>query len=200
MTRVATVLYEDSQGPGGRFGLHELVLALVADRLESDGASRHERMARLRQCVDGQPKKGVGNVITDLGRTGLIAGSGVLAVVVDRDRIHEHLHLGSDATDDRIARSLAELSDAPDRLWVHFLVPNQEGLLRSVGECDGRAPPARKKRNERDVFLNSITWSALTAHRDCVRGKQESVGALADRLAELVLRGGIADLGTLRTD
>lgn len=179
-SRVATVLYEDQSGQSLKdFYPHLFVLALVAEQSQK---SVHD----LRTRIDGVPKKGVNKLIADCARTERIAERGRLFVLVDRDRIAEHLHLRNSASDDEVVEALRDCSDRPEQLFVAFLRPNMEGLLESIATCGGRALPARKSINERDLVLKDAAFKRSTAVRDCVRQKQPSLGALVDELAKLV--------------
>lgn len=183
---VATVLYEDKMqvGSNGLFPLHDLVLAMVAD---VTGQAVHD----LRNQVDKNPRNGVNKLLADLGRTDLLAGPGRLCVLVDRDRVAQHLGLPKGASDELVATAMADKSDARDKLSVHFLDPNLEGLLRSIAECAPAFPaPAAKDHNTRDVYLKRAAFSLPTAVRDCVQTRQPSLGALARLLADLCRRDG----------
>lgn len=179
--RVATVLYEDKMqvGSGGAFPPHDLVLAMVADRTG-------QPVWALRDLVDKNPRNGVGKLIADVKRTSLLAGRGTLCVLVDRDRVAEHLGLSKGVSEAAVIASLRERSDAPDKLSVHFLDPNLEGLMRSIAECAPTEPaPAAKDHNSRDVYLNRAAFTLAAAVRDCIQGKQPSLGTLVVLLAEL---------------
>jgi len=183
---VATVLYEDKMqvGSNGLFPLHDLVLAMVGD---VTGQAVHD----LRNHVDKNPRNGVNKLLADLGRTDLLAGRGKVIVLVDKDRVAQHLGLSKQASEAAIATAMAERSDAPDKLSVHFLDPNLEGLLRSIADCAPAHPaPAVKDHNTRDVYLNRAAFSLSAAIRDCVQTRQPSLGALARMLAALCQRDG----------
>lgn len=178
---MATVLYEDKMqlGSGGAFPPHDFVLAMVADLT---GQSVWD----LRGLVDKNPRNGVTKLIADVARTRLLAGSGKLCVLVDRDRVAEHLGLTRDAPEADVTTALLERSDAPEQLSVHFLAPNLEGLLRSISECAPEEPaPASKDHNSRDLYLNRAAFALAAAVRDCVKSKQPSLGGLVALLAEL---------------
>ena len=178
---VATVLYEDKMqvGSGRAFPPHDFVLAMVAD---VTGRTVWE----LRDLVDKNPRNGVNKLIADVKRTRLLAGSGKLCVLVDRDRVAEHLGLPKNAAESAVAAALHERSDAPDKLSVHFLAPNMEGLMRSIAECAPTEPaPAAKDHNSRDVYLNRAAFALAAVVRECVKARQPSLGALVVLLAEL---------------
>lgn len=179
MSLVATVLYEDQMQPGseGALPAHDLLLAMVRDDM---GMAVWE----LRKRIRGNPRKGIDKLIADVARTQLLAGPGLLCLVVDKDRIAPHLGLPHNASEVQVTAEIAKRSNAPSKLRVHFLVPNMEGLLRSIADCDGgtRAPHG-KNHNERDLFLKKAAFAPQRALRDCVREKQPSLGKLAGILA-----------------
>lgn len=182
MKPVATVLYEDKMqvGAGGAFPPHDFVLAMVADRT---GRS----MWDLRRLVERNPRNGVSKLIADVKRTSLLAGSSKLCVLVDRDRVAEHIGLPKGATEAAVIDELHKRSDAPARLSVHFLDPNIEGLMRSIADCSPADPaPVSKDHNSRDVYLNRAAFVLAAAVRECVQGKQPSLARLVDELADLV--------------
>ena len=178
---VATVLYEDKMqvGSGGMFPPHDFVLAMVADLTG-------QTLWDLRKLVDKNPRNGVSKLIADVHRTDLLAGRGKLCVLVDQDRVAEQLGLPKHAPEDDIIAEFKKRSDAPDKLFIHFLNPNIEGLMRSIAECDPtQPPPAAKDHNSRDQYLNRAAFALDAVVRDCVKGKQPSLAALAELLATL---------------
>jgi hypothetical protein len=178
---VATVLYEDKMqvGSGGAFPPHDFVLAMVAD------VTGHT-VWDLRQLVEKNPRNSVSKLIGDLKRTSLLAGSGQLCLVVDRDRIAEHVGLPKNAAEVDVTKALRARSDAPDRLSVHYLDPNIEGLMRSIEGCSpGERAPTSKDHNSRDLYLNRAAFALAKAVRDCVKRKQPSLGNLVTLLAGL---------------
>lgn len=178
---VATVLYEDKMqiGSGGTFPPHDFLLAMVSDLT---GKSIWD----LRNLVDKNPRNGLGKLIADLRRTSLLAGDGLLCILVDRDRVAEHLGLPRRAPEADVTAKLLERSNAPDKLSVHYLDPNMEGLMRSIEGCAPNEPaPRDKDHNTRDIYLNRAAFALAASVRDCVKGKQASLGALAILLAGL---------------
>lgn len=178
---IATVLYEDKMQPGSGhpFPPHDFVLAMVSD------LTRHT-IWDLRKRVCANPRNGVDKLIADLKRTRFLAESGMLCILVDRDRIAAHLKLPKSASEDEIIAALRDRSDAPDKLSVHFLDLNIEGLMRSIEACapDERAP-STKGHNARDIYLNRAAFALSPAVRNCVKGKQPSLGKLVELLADL---------------
>jgi|GEM_PF-2366454 len=182
MNVVATVLYEDKMqvGGGGAFPPHDLVLAMVGDALG-------ETVWALRSLVEKNPRNGISKLLADVKRrTALIAGAGRLCILVDGDRVAEHVGLPKHSPEGTITEKLRELSDAGDKLEVFYLRPNLEGLLRSIEECAPAHPaPVAKKHAARDTYLNKAAFSLPMSVRDCVRAKQPGVAGLVDTLVGL---------------
>ena len=125
--RVATVLYEDRMrpSPSGEYPLHDLVMRIVEDDINGE-------TWELRKIVEKNPRKGIGNVLNDVRRTELIAGSGDLFLLVDRDVIAQHLDLATNASE---CPQTAEAVQARcwSRPWSHLVVRRRcTALLRSV--------------------------------------------------------------------
>lgn len=60
--------------------------------------------------------------------------------------------------------------------------------MRSIAECAPAEPaPTSKDHNSRDLYLNRAAFALAAVVRDCVKGKQPSLGALVALLAELCL-------------
>jgi len=196
--KLATVLYEDSK-IGRDFPLHHLVLRMTEDDINGE-------TWRLRQCVLDNPRNGVDLVLKELPRTKLAAGTGKLFVLVDRDRIVQHINqklprgqkaLPHDATDDAIITSLRRMSDAPEQLEVFLLYPNMEGLLETIAHCASgkwaaELAEARKKvRTSRDAVLSAVATATNHAVRKCIREHQPGLDGLARALAALIPRESI---------
>jgi len=193
MNLLGTVLYEDSMlpGVGGGYPLHDLVMRIVEDKINGE-------TYRLRSLINANPRKGIDNVLNDLGRTSLIAGTGQLFALVDRDKVVRHLAKrgaiapAAQVMDHEVIAAIQALSDAPTRLQVFLLRPNMEGLLRHVQGCDPTLLPAemaaalRKKLNARDIVLNEVKRAARIALRECLRKEQPGLFALADAFGRTV--------------
>jgi hypothetical protein len=119
----------------------------------------------------------------------LLAGSGSLYVLLDRDRIARHLDLPPSATDGRVVQALGRKCNSPEKLRPFFLRPNTEGLLRSIQACDPLLLPdsmeaALKKRlNERDIVFDEVRRAERRSVRECVRQAQPGLDGLARALA-----------------
>lgn len=195
----ATVLYEDSK-IGKEYPLHHLLLRMVEDEING-------QTWRLRKAVTDNPRKGVDKVLADVRVTSMIAGEGLLFVLVDRDRIVQHLNryaeagasqLDANATDDEVAAAMLGMSDAPDKLRVFLLHPNIEGLIAAIEACapgqwaEDVARARAKDRIARDVVLGEIAKAAMATVRACVRGRQPGLDALATALAAFLPTEAIA--------
>lgn len=193
MTPLATVLYEDKMaaGAGGSYPLHDLVMRLVEDDI--NGLTH-----KLLRLVDKNPRNGVDKLLDDLKSTDLIAGSGMLFVLVDRDRIAQHLKLPTRAEDAQVTDEIARRSNAPAQLRVFFLRPNVEGLLRDVQACDPTLLPENleralaKKPNDRDLVFNELKRKAHRDVRECVRKAQPGLDDLARALGTIIPADAIA--------
>lgn len=188
MTLLATVLYEDTMRPGaqGSYPLHDLVMRMVEDEINGETWELRRRVAK-------NPRKGIGNLLNDVKkRTGLLAGAGVLFLLIDLDRIAEHLKLPRSTTEADLVVKLKAECDAPDKLCPFFLRPNVEGLLRDIQRCDATVLPAsitaalRKELNERDLVFNEVKKLDRRSVRDCIRQKQPGLDALARGISALV--------------
>lgn len=190
---LATVLYEDSK-LGKEFPLHHLVLRLVEDEING-------QTWRLRKVVHDNPKNGIDKVLADVRATELIAGEGMVFVLVDRDRIVRHVNqnalpnevpLSPNATDDEIVSALKATTKAASKLGVFLLYENMESLLDAIGACaPGQwkaelAVAKGKDRLARDFVLTEISKAAMTAVRACVRAKQPGIDGLAKALAAII--------------
>lgn len=181
MRAEVTVLYEDRMqtGAGGAFPPHDLVLKMTEDRT---GIS----LFTLRARFEAHPCNGVSKLLGELGRERLYGGQRQVCVLVDRDRIAEHVGLPKLASDEAVARAVRDRSCAQERVSVFLLVPNMEGLMRSGEACDPSRPAPRvKDLNARDTYLRWLTFQPGRATRDCVQGRQPGLAGLVSRLVEL---------------
>ncbi len=181
---VATVLYEDKMQPGGdgSFPPHDFILAMVKDLVGRE-------VWELRKIIEKNPRNGVNNLLKDAKHTSRRAGSGILCMLIDRDRIAEHLKLPGDVTNDEIVAKIRDNSDAPEKLFVFFLNPNLEGLLSAIEICQPtlRAPRV-KDLNERDIYLKKAAYSTSVNERNCVKSRQPSLAEMVDLLAAHCLK------------
>jgi len=180
----ATVLYEDKQQPRPNelFSPHAFVLSAVAAVEGYDLSEFPQRVAMLTKVIDGRPQNGVSKLLTAIRNTSRIAGPGMLFLLVDRDRIAEHVGLQKASQEKDVIAKIRGRSDAPGHLSVHFLEPNLEGLMKTIEMCRGPVAPLRKGLIERDTYLNKAAYGLSAGIRDCVRQQQPSFGDLVEQL------------------
>lgn len=185
---LATILYEDSQ-VGPRFALHDLVVRMVADD------SMREVFVVGRRLT-GVPRAGIDKLLDDLARADRLAGAGWLFLLVDGDRIAEHLIrrralVAGKVGESEIDTAIHRLAGGFPRLSTFFLEPNLEGVLRAVHRCTGGSQLARlesalrKDRFARDALLEEVRRGDDSARRRCVREAQPGLDLLVRRLAAL---------------
>jgi len=184
---LATVHYEDKmqEGPQGVYPLHDLVMRMVED-------DKNGKTWLLHKLVDRNPRKGIDQIIKDVQITDFHAGAGKLLLLVDRDRVAEHLKLSGPTTDAQVVAALKALSDASHKLEVFFLKPNLEGLLRAIKGCEPSLLPEsmpaalKKNLNERDLVFKEVKNERWRNLRNCVRHKQPGLDALAKHIASII--------------
>ncbi|MGK4004965.1 hypothetical protein WMF31_20215 [Sorangium sp. So ce1036] len=193
MTSLAVILYEDQRGPEKEFGLHNLVVACVADDTGKD------RFA-LRRELDGRPMKGVQNLLRscrrDICRLSS-RGQQVFALIDDDAIRHQLKHEGvsESAEDAAVVRAIKEKCGAPERLHVVLLKENTETVIQAAEHCDKGltrslvAQALQKDVNARDAIFNRISWQSDRAVRDCIRQRVEAIQEIVKALITLV-RGG----------
>jgi hypothetical protein len=187
VTPLATVLYEDkmSSSANGGYPLHDLVMRMVEDDING-------QTWQLLAWIHKNPRNGVGKIIRDIKDTQLIAGAGKLLVLVDDDRVGEHLGLGNSATGVEVAAELRRRSDAPEKLDVFFLHSNLEGLLRAIQRCAPSMQPEsmqaalRKDLNQRDVVFKEAKKDGHRPLRECVRKEQPGLDQLVKAIAAVI--------------
>lgn len=187
MTPLVTVLYEDrmSENANGNYPLHDFVMRMVEDDING-------QTWQLRKLVDKNPCKGVGNLIRDARSTQLLAGAGKLFVLVDSDRVGEHLNLGSSATTDAVVEAFKRRSDAPEKLEVFLLHPKLEGLLLALQQCAPSLLPEAMQAalchdlNQRDIVLNEAKKAEHLPLRRCVRAAQSGLDGLVKAIAAAI--------------
>lgn len=178
------VLYEDQRNSTGAkpFGLHELLVALVADKLEQE-------FFPLRKRIQGIPRKGNVQVMNDLSDADNIGrGSWVLAFP-DEDRIREHAEVGlpESATHLEVVTRILAVTGTSTRRSVTLLVRNMESVIHAAAKCDAALSPAtvgralKKKPNERDIVLNHVAHAERSV-RECIADGVPSLLELRDRV------------------
>lgn len=152
MKLAATILYEDSYSiTSARFGLHAVIVRLVADEIPT------AEVYRVEKALSAQPMNGVGRVIDALWKEpAKHAPNGRMLVgCVDDDQLARALteRQLADATALKMASPLAMKVD------LFALAHNTEALIGSAASivgCDARLTQAalRKDRTSRDqIFL-----------------------------------------------
>jgi hypothetical protein len=124
-----TVLYEDSLGANPKyFGPHELLCACVADRTSRS-------LYELRSALSCNPRRGVGGLrqAASMAAHAFAAAPHLLMVLVDNDRIREHLGLRQDACRAQVVAAMR----GSHGFVVVLLEDNTETLLRVVAEVLG---------------------------------------------------------------
>lgn len=191
MKPLVTVLYEDSirRDGGGSYPLHDLVVRLVEEEI-SFGIQTWE----LHKLIQPVPRNGVDEVLKDVKkRTALFAGKGKLFLLLDSDRVAQHLKLGANAEGEQIVEAVKASSDAREKLEVFFLLRNVEGLLRSIRDCGPELVAAevfeaaieKKKLIQRDLVFAAAKKNAWGGRR-CVRNAQPGLDAMVGRIANEV--------------
>ncbi|WP_437616211.1 hypothetical protein WMF20_20830 [Sorangium sp. So ce834] len=193
MTPLAVILYEDQRGPEKEFGLHNLLVACVADDAGED------RFA-LRRKLDGRPMKGVQNLLRscrrDIRRLSS-KGQQVFALVDDDAIRHQLKHEGitESADDAAVVRAIKDKCDAPERLHVFLLKENTETVIEAAEHCDKDLARSlvtqalQKDVNARDAIFNRISWQSDRAVRDCIRQRVEAILEIVKALVTLVRAG-----------
>lgn len=182
----ATVLYEDSRGPSGKFGFHRFLCQCVADQLDCPLSSVERQMTAI-------PKKGDSEVLKAIERDAsrLARGRGWLLAVFDNDKIRRLLQLAHDTPDGSVVTEIKTRCELKDLFEVVLLDRNMESVLAAVKECAPRIQASRfeqaidrKNRTERDNIFQQVTFGERSI-RDCILGKNKSVRAIRDWMLKL---------------
>lgn len=182
------VLYEDSSdGAGAAYGLHELVRALVAERVGVD-------VYALNTLLRGWPRNGNGNVLRERDIDRLAAKSHVV-LVLDRDKVHRldtglQATMGFCKTRDVLMKNRVPLS-AQSRVEIVLLNQNTESVIEAVRSCglsisqqSYEAAVRHKDLNERDRILAKAALDRGAAGvRKCVLGAMPSLDYLVGKVA-----------------
>jgi hypothetical protein len=175
-----------STGPSGHYPLHDLVMRLVEDEING-------QTWQLMKLIDKNPRKGIGNIFRDIKRTNLIAGGGMLFLLIDSDKTAEQLGLPARASDEEVIQALREKSDSPEQLEVFFLYENMEDFMSSIQKCapdllseNFRSAIETKSLNDRDIVLKEVKKSHQQVLRTCVKEHQPGLAALAHAIAALI--------------
>jgi hypothetical protein len=178
------VLYEDQQNSSGAkpFGLHELVVSLVADALEED---RHT----LKNRIDGRPLKSNNKVLVQLEAADDVGGGAWVIGLFDEDRVRDmpQVALPASASEDQAVNRLFAVTGASTRRSVTLLVRNMETVISAAAACDPSLDAdwveraLRKKLNERDLVLNRVAHGPEPV-RTCIAERVPSLLELRDRI------------------
>ena len=189
------VLYEDSRaaGPGGKkFPLHELIVALVADRRPN------VHRWSLSASFEPIPKSGIDNLLSALQNDvpDLAGAGGRVFAVVDGDRVTEHVRRRGIAVanaappEEAVATFIAGLSHAA-LIQVVVLHDNLESVLRAYEKpcapLHALTPTllkeaiAHKDRIARDRML--VEAARNSELRKCLETAVPSLATIADALA-----------------
>jgi len=177
------VLYEDQRAQTTSFGLHELVVACVADRA---ALARHSVAERLK----GIPKKGAGNLLKACTRdVEQLCNRGRVHAVFDCDKIRAPLNLPKDATDREVRAALEKRCGRREGLRFHLLDQNLESVLVALDQCSNvdREQLSRalaKDLIDRDLLFGSVASMSDPHVRDCIQERMPSFKDLIDALFE----------------
>ena len=170
-----TVFWEDQRGSQPKsFGPHALLLACIADEMETDRWSLGKRVVAV-------PKKGDSKLRAALERDAVGAShSGPVVFVFDDDHVREVLGLSRGACKRKVLETAAAHCEQP--IEIVLLENNVEDLLTACLEAMGKPAPASKPNpNDRDAVFQSIAAEDRSA-RERVRAVVPSF----DRLVRYV--------------
>lgn len=168
------IFYEDSWGQAKEFGLHELVVACVADNLDRD-------WWELKSRFEAIPKRGVNNLLSACSDDVPDMPDPLIFAIFDSDKLHRALWRSGRPTEPELVAELRRR--CPDGRLHMFLIPNTEAVVEAVANCLGETPPA-KDPLARDLLL---TRGARRSHqrRDCARAAVPSFDACVVQIAQL---------------
>lgn len=191
---VVVVLYENHRDQARNFGLHELVLACVQDRLGERAGTRFA----LREAVPGIPRNGNAKLQKscqrDLPR--IARGGARVVAVFDDDRVRRLLGLPADAPGAEVVRHLKGECPLPEALSVVLLRRNLETVLRAAGRCaqvDGAflAEALGKNLEARDAILNRVAWSDPPAVRACILAEVPDLAQLVELICDALVAAAV---------
>lgn len=158
--RPIPIFYEDDWGSVKEFGLHELLVACVADQLGQDWWS-------LRGRFDAIPKKGDSKLLAACENDVPDMPDRTIIAVFDADKLHKLLFGSGRPSNDEIHAALRRRC-TDERLHVFLLDRNTETVVDAVADCLKVERP-RKNPLLRDQLLLRAARSPTTEVRDCVR-------------------------------
>ena len=181
-----TVLYEDSRAPAQSFALHELVVAIVADRTARPESERW----RLVRVIVSLPCNGNAKLRREaerLVKIGLRPEQHVIAVY-DDDRVRGLVGVASDACKRDVLAQLPSSTSVASVLFVR----NMETVLEKIREGTDLDVPddTYRKALAKDRGARDEVFRKARAHRptrERLYAELPSLRRLVDRIAEVVL-------------
>jgi hypothetical protein len=171
---LVTVLWEDQRGGLVKgFGPDDLLRACVSDVLGPLPAA----------AIKSAPKKGIGNLLRDLKKdVSRLTNSGPVFVVIDRDRIKDHLpSCQSDCMQALRAAIRDGISGSYD---IVFLIDNLENLVSACSLALGLGPLKHKPNPDaRDRIFSKVAWGSQD-HRESVKKLCPSFERLVTRVTQ----------------
>lgn len=174
MTRPFPIFYEDDWGPVKEFGLHELLVSMIADVKGSDWWTQKPRYEAL-------PKKGDSRLLAACKEDVPDMPDAQIFALFDADKLHRLLRERGRHEPEALLTKLRE--QCPDvRLHLYLVIENTETVVDAVADCLGVDRP-RKNKLERDRLLLRAARAPARELRDCVRDAVPSFAACADDIA-----------------
>ncbi|PRP95066.1 hypothetical protein [Enhygromyxa salina] len=174
-SRSIPIFYEDDRGPVKEFGLHELIVACVADEWRQDWWA-------LRDRFDAIPLKGAAKLLRACEHDVPVMPDALCFAVFDADKLHRLLFPSGRPSSDELLAELRRRCSDP-RLVMFLLDKNTETVVDAVADCLGEPRPAKRKLY-RDRFLNRAA-RGLRQHRECVRAAVPTLDACVREIAAL---------------
>lgn len=153
------IFYEDDRGSVKGFGLHELLVACIADHLDQDQTVLRERFEAI-------PKKGDSKLLAACRDDVPRMREPAIVAVFDADKLHKLFGSGRPSHDELLAELRRRCPDK--RLHMFLLVSNTESVVDAVADCL-KQPRPDKDKLLRDQLLSRAAWSPTRELRDCVR-------------------------------
>lgn len=173
MGPVPTVLYEDARAVATKyFGPHELLCACTADRTG-------DRLFSLRKRLIDVPSNGVGPLLARVRQVTprFEQYPQRLLVLVDHDRIREHIRLPPLACRAQVVSAVRGARP----FSVVLLEENTEDLLRAAREVLGGGPLTGKPTPlERDRILENAAHATTREQRQAILERCPSFGRLVE--------------------
>lgn len=187
MSGRVVVLYEDRHGKTPEFGLHELVLRLVAEEAGCEPWN-------LKKHITDHPCSGNANLLKKARAVDAVAPNGETVVaVIDDDKVRNLLGLPKNACKRDVLAKILEGCSDPTRLRTVLLECNVESVLEALrpsaigldlsdGQFDGAVH--RKLLNERDIILIAASRKDHRPIRDALLGAVPSLNRLRQEIID----------------